>query len=201
MDEGVGCFAPGHRYHAHDADALRWVFATLVDTSVLAYELGFGEVSAVDRQAYYREIRRFARLFGLGDETLPADWAAFTDYFERTLASDELGVGRPARELAAFLLSCPRAPLRPAARWYRTLTAGMLPARLREAYRLSWQRSDQVLYGASVAALRRGWRRLPERARLRPEYIEALRRIEGRPQPDRVGRALQQLVLRVVGAR
>jgi uncharacterized protein (DUF2236 family) len=163
--------------------------------------MGFGELSAADKESYYREVRRFARLFGLGDELLPADWAAFTAYCARMLAGDELAVGQPARETAAFLLSVPGAPLAPVMPLYARITAGMLPPRLREEYDLPSSRADELVYQGSLSAVRRGWRHIPVRLRLRPEYVEARRRLAGRPRPDRVGRALQVALLRGVRPR
>jgi uncharacterized protein (DUF2236 family) len=196
VDEDVGHVSRGHRYHAHDAGALLWVFATLIDTSVMAYELGFGTLSPEERDRYYQESKLFARLFGLSDAILPPDWPAFSAYVERMVSSGELAVGRPAREIAGFLLSPPSLPLWPASRWYRTLTAGMMPAPLREPFGLPFSRADALVYRQSIAAIRRGWPLLPARIRLRPEYIEAKRRVAGRPRPDRVGRAMHQALLK-----
>lgn len=116
-------------------------------------------------------------------------------------AGDSLAVGRPARETAAFLLSPPSAPFVPLMRWYATLTAGMLPPRLRDAYGLPFSRADERVYQGSLRALRAGWSHLPARLRLRPEYVEATRRLAGKPRPDRVGRALQVAVLRGIRPR
>jgi uncharacterized protein (DUF2236 family) len=196
VGEDVGRFARGHRYHANDDGALLWVHATLIESSVMAFEIGFGELSLADKEGYYQELRRFGRLFGLADDRVPADWAAFTAYCARMCAGDTLAVGRPAREIAGFLLTAPSAPLVPLMRWYATLTAGMLPPRLREGYGLPFSRADALVYEGSLRALRRGWRRVPARLRLRPEYVEATRRLAGKPSPDRLGRALQQALLR-----
>jgi uncharacterized protein (DUF2236 family) len=201
VDEDVGRFARGHAYSAHEASALLWVFATLTQTSVMAYEMGFGPLSDADREAYYQDTRRFARLFGLGDAVVPSSWPAFEAYCATTLASGELAVGRPAREIAGFLLAPPSLPFRAAARWYRMLTAGMLPPRLREAFGLAFSRSDALAYRASLRALRLGWPRVPERLRLRPEYVEATRRIAGAPRRDRFGRALEQAMLHGIRPR
>jgi uncharacterized protein (DUF2236 family) len=198
IDEDAGRWARGHVYTAHEADALRWVFATLVHTTVVAHEIGYGPLPVALRDGYYLESKRFARLFGLADAALPPDWAEFSAYVERTMESDELAVGRPAREIATFLLSSPSAALAPVMRWYRRLTAGMLPVRLREAYGLSLSAADAAAYDRSLRTLRRTWPLLPERARLRPEYVEATRRLAGAPRPDRLGRALQKAILRAV---
>lgn len=201
LDEDVGRYRRGHAYHANDAGALLWVFATLVDTSVMAFEMGFGPLPRGDRESYYQELCRFARLFGLSSELLPADWEAFQAYFARTVASDELAAGRPAREIGRFLLSAPSAPMMPVMRWYTTLTAGMLPPRIREQYGLKFSRADAMAYAASLRAIRTGWRHVPERLRLRPEYVEARRRLAGHPRPDRIGRALERALLSAVRPR
>lgn len=201
IDEDVGRFARGHRYSAHASGALLWVHATLVETSIMAYEMGFGPLQAAEKEAYYQELHRSAGLFGLSESVLPPTFPAFQAYCAGMLASDEIAVGRPAREIAGFLLVPSSPALVPAIRWYTTLTAGMLPPRLREAYGLSFSRADQLVYDASLRALRRGWPLLPARLRQRPEYTEARRRLDGKPRPDRLGRALEQLVLKAVRPR
>jgi uncharacterized protein (DUF2236 family) len=201
VDEDVGRYRRGHAYHANDAGALLWVFATLVDTSMMAFEMGFGTLPRDDRETYYRELCSFARLFGLPGELLPADWTAFQAYFARTVASDELAAGRPAREIGQFLLSAPSVAMMPVMRWYTTLTAGMLPPRIREQYGLPLSRTDAMVYAASLRAIRAGWRHVPERLRLRPEYVEATRRLAGKPRPDKIGRAMERVVLSAVRPR
>jgi uncharacterized protein (DUF2236 family) len=86
-------------------------------------------------------------------------------------------------------------------RWYATLTAGMLPPRLREAYGLPFSRADEAAHHRLCRTIRRVWPLLPERLRFRPEYVEAMRRLAGKPRPDRLGRSLQDVLLRGVRPR
>lgn len=201
IDEDVGVHRRGDRYRAHDAGALLWVFATLAETSAMAYEIGIAPLSLAEKNAFYEELKLFARLFGIPDAILPADWPALQAYCERMFASDELTVGRPAREIGQFLLTGASAPVRPLMRIYASVTAGLLPERIRAQYGLSFGRADRAAYESSLGALRRTWARLPPRLRQVPDYVEAMRRIEGRPGRDRVGRAVEQLVLRGVRPR
>jgi uncharacterized protein (DUF2236 family) len=198
ITEDVGRYKRGHRYHANEASSLLWVHATLVDTAVMAWETGFGPMPAAEKEAYYQELKRAALLFGIADEIVPRTWADFTAYCARMFESDELGVGRPAREIARFLMAPASAAMKPPMRWYAALTAGMMPPRLRDAFALPFDRADRLAYDASVRALRRTWPLIPERVRFRPEYHEAVSRLEGRPSPDRLGRTIEQIVLRAV---
>lgn len=197
IDEDVGRFARGDRYRAHDEGALYWVHATLLDTAVQVFEIAHGPLPAVDRDAYVRELVRFAWLFGVPDEAIPTDWPAFQSAMRALTDSDTIAVGRPARETAQYLLTPPPSLVfGPAVRAYRSITAGLLPPRLREAFGLSWTRADQLAFTASKKTIRASWPLLPLRLRCVPEYIEAVRRLEGRPSPDKTGRAVQEALLR-----
>lgn len=198
IDEDIGRYARGHRYHANEAEALLWVHATLVDTAIMAFEMGFGPLPPEDKEAYYQELKRTGALFGISDEIAPRTWSDFTAYCARMFEGDELAVGRPAREIARSLMAPASAAMKPAMRWYTALTAGMLPRRIREGFGLPFGRADELVVQASRRALRRAWPLIPERVRWRPEYHEAVRRLEGRPRPDRLGRAIEQLMLRAV---
>jgi uncharacterized protein (DUF2236 family) len=73
---------------------------------------------------------------------VPADAGAFRAWFDAMLAGDALYVGEPAREIAAALLDAPR-PL-PGAGLFRLVTAGLLPAALRDAFGLRWDAAREA---------------------------------------------------------
>ncbi len=197
IDEDVGRFERGHRYRAHDAEALYWVHATLLETAIQVFEIGHGPLSQGERDAYVRELVPFAWMFGIPDEIIPTDWASFSAAMDRVTNSDTIEVGRPARETARFLLAAPPSLVfGPAVRAYRSITAGLLPPRLREAFGLPWGRADRLAYSASVKAVRASYRHVPLRLRCVPDYIEATRRLAGKPAPDKAGRTLQEALLR-----
>src|SRR4029077_2416090 len=89
----------GRPYHANDADALRWVHATLVDTTIVVRERLDGEIPVALKDTYIQELNNFAMLFGITGAT---SWAAHRAYMDRML--DVLVVAPCAREMAAFLL-------------------------------------------------------------------------------------------------
>lgn len=197
IGEDVGRFAKGHRYRANDAEALYWVHATLLETAVLVFEIAHGPMRPEDRDAYVRDLVRFAWLFGVPDEIIPTDWRSFESHVESAVASDTIAVGRPAREIGQYLLTPPPSLVfGPAVRAFRSVTAGLLPPTLRDRFGLSWTRSDQLAYTASLKAVRASYHLLPLRLRCVPDYIEATRRLAGKPSPDKAGRALQSALLR-----
>lgn len=198
IEEDVGPFPKGHRYHALDPAALFWVHATLVDTALLVYERAVGRLSEADRERYYDESRTFASLFGVPERIMPESWARFSEYFADMLASSTITASRPCRDLARFLLQPPRRIHAPTTRWYRALTSEMLPERLRRELNLPTGRGELTLARASWPLLRAVVRSLPPRLRFFPDYVEAMQRLEaasGRPANDRAARWLEGAVL------
>jgi uncharacterized protein (DUF2236 family) len=198
IGENVGRFDAGDRYRANDAGALLWVHATLIESAVMAYEIGSGPLSHVEKEEFYRQMSRVAGLFGLSEELLPPDWSAFKAYCAEMVAGPELAVGRPAREIGQFLFAAARPSARPVMAWYRAMTAGLMPTRLRELWDLSFGRREELVYAASGRAIRRAWPHVSERLRFVPAYFEARMRLAGRPGPDLVGRGMEKLVLRFI---
>jgi len=180
-------------YFANAPDALLWVQATLIEGSVQAYEIAIGPLTLAEKAQYYEEAKLFGKLFGIPQSLYPEDWTAFEAYFEDM--THQLRVGRPAQEMSELLFTPPHLAGKPVYHWYRTMTAGLMPEPLREPYNLRFGRRERLLYASGKGALRRAWRLVPGRIRFQPAYIEALRRLEGSPSPDRFGRALEQLVL------
>lgn len=191
----AGRFPAGHGYAARDLAATRWVHATLVHRSVLSWEQVLGPLSEAEKDGYWRDATRFALLFGMPREVLPATWTGFERYWADMLASDELAVTPAAAEIGRRLLTAPRRSLAPVYRSIRAVTASFLPPRLRAPYGLSWGPAEQVLAAATLQTARRSYRRIPPRLRWVPAYHEARRRMYGRRAPDRVGRAVERALL------
>lgn len=195
ITERVGAFDDGSAYEANDEDALFWVHATLWDTSVLIYELLFRELSELEKETYYQETRRFAYLFAVPDETMPGSWDEFMAYNERMWESDTLAVGKPAAELRKFLLSPATPWQKPAMDWYKIMTAGLLPARIRHLYRFEYGRLETRIFDLSIQAMRLGVRMVPGQVRYFPAYKDAKRRLRGLEGRDRIGAMMDKAVV------
>jgi uncharacterized protein (DUF2236 family) len=163
-----GTAPDGRPYRALDPDLLLWVWATLVDSAVLAYTRCVAPLGPGELERYYAEQTRFAAACGVPDGHWPPTADAFATYVEATVR-DACVVGDDARRIA-------RSVVRPAYAPVNLLTVGLLPAPLRERYGFAWgprrERSLRALLGA-VRAVRPA---LPARAREFPRAYAAARR-------------------------
>jgi uncharacterized protein (DUF2236 family) len=167
-------------YSARDPALLLWVHSTLVDSALVAHSELVSPLTAGEREAYYLGSRWTGCLLGIPAEVFPDSLAGFEAYMTRMLEG-EVSVDARARDLG-------RRVLRPVGRvpgiaWWplETLTAGLLPDSLREAYRLP---APGRAYLALRAAVRGGRRVAPRLLWEMPEarrWRTSLRRGEDAP--------------------
>jgi uncharacterized protein (DUF2236 family) len=174
----AGSYTQGSHYEANHIPALRWVFATLVESAVLAYEWVF-PFDESDRAAYYEESKVLASLFGIPTDALPRDWNAFAQYVSAMCDSAELGVDATAGSMANDLLAGAGSWIRPP-RWYRALTASWMPSRFREEFHLSFGAEESEAVERAHRWLPVAYRRLPETVRCTGAYLEARARLARR---------------------
>lgn len=192
LPAGVGPFAQGSAYSANEVCALRWVYATLIDTALAAHTLVFPALTAEEHERHYAECRLFAALFGIPQSCLPANWDAFVAYNEAMWESEILCVSPAARAIAGQILQGPKFWLRPPG-WYRAITARMLPPRLREAFGLPYGNAEHHLADTAINWVRRIYPALPERLRYVGPYQEAMARLSGSTRPDQLTRISNRL--------
>jgi uncharacterized protein (DUF2236 family) len=178
LTEGVGGFPAGSAYRANDVAALRWVFATLVDSAIVAFELVNSPLSLAERERYYVEMRRFAAFFGISQGSLPPNWTSFAEYFDEITGSDALAVSSAARVIAAELIAGAGTWLRSPS-WYRAVTASLLPDRLRAEFGLRYGTAERRAVRRAFAVLRALYPRIPARLRYVAPYQEACARLAG----------------------
>ncbi|WP_409189662.1 oxygenase MpaB family protein [Bradyrhizobium sp. RDM4] len=191
MPVTVGPFAAGSRYCANDIPSLRWVHATLVETALMAHDLVLPPLSADERERYWTESKQFGALFGLTADDLPADWAGFAAYTAAMVQSETLTVSAAAREIATQILAGARPWLRPP-RWYRALTASLLPEPLRAGFGLELDERERMSADNALRWIRWVYPKLPDRLRYVGPYQEAQARLRGEPQPDWMTRCLNR---------
>jgi uncharacterized protein (DUF2236 family) len=192
LAEDAGSFRKGHRYGATDVEAQVWVLAVLRDTSRLVYERIFGPLTAADLGRLAAEGRRMAMLFGIEDavSSTPDEHRA---YFERKL--EALTVTGAAAEMGRRLLRLEKVPGGFLVRGdLALLTAHLLPEQLARGYGLdrggaAGERRVERIFALARAVVPR----LPARVRFVPAYGEAVRRMEGHTERDRIGEWMSAL--------
>jgi uncharacterized protein (DUF2236 family) len=179
MPEDAAGWPRGTHYEANEIAALRWVYSTLVESAVIAYEVIHGPLAPSQREQYYDETKTLAALFGIPAGALPQTWPEFADYNQAMHTSDQLGVTADARAMAHNLLSGAGSWIRPP-RWYRALTCSWLPERFRHEFGLPFDPRDELAADRATRRLPSLYRRLPSSLRFIGPWHEAQSRLKGR---------------------
>ncbi|MGZ4146290.1 MAG: oxygenase MpaB family protein [Actinomycetota bacterium] len=166
----------GRSYSALDPDLLLWVHATLVDSSIAAYDAFVRPLPFAVRERYYLEMRRMGAAVGIPEELHPSSYAAFREYMDDTIAG--LEINDECRGVARQVLSPPMpAPLLPAGLLGGLGSIGLLPPRVRSELRLRWNRGTEVAFHAMAASLRATVPLVPSGIRFWPHARDALHRV------------------------
>jgi uncharacterized protein (DUF2236 family) len=179
------------RYRALDPELLLWVQATLIVTSVAAYERWVGPLGATDRERFWAEARAVGVRMGIPLAASPPDWGALLAWWDRMLGpGGPISVTPTARALAPLILR-PPLPLVPGPMVDLLALPGLalLPARLREGYGIAWgpgrERLARLL-GLGVRLWTRAvpaeWRAMPQARRASARLRDAARLPAGRPR-------------------
>ncbi len=179
LPHAVGAHPAREHYEANEVAALRWVYATLVDSALLAYATVLPPLSPPARDRYYAESKRFGVLCGLPREAMPADLDSFVAYMAQMLHSSDLGVDANAAALGRSVLSGVGTWVRPP-RSYLALTAAWLPPRLRDGFGLAFGASERSSSMRAERWLPRLYAHLPAAVRFVGPYHEANARLGGR---------------------
>jgi uncharacterized protein (DUF2236 family) len=189
LPRAAGRFMAGSAYCANAIPALLWVHATLIETAVLAYELMLPQLTLSEREYYYSESRLLAALFGIPDEWLPRDWAAFSHYIATMVQSDTLSVTEQTQVMARQLLHGPNTWLQTPS-WYQALTAALLPTEIRDAFGF---RGKPAEVRQLIGPIRAIYPFLPARLRYVGPYQEAEQRLAGKARPDVITRMCNRI--------
>jgi uncharacterized protein (DUF2236 family) len=136
LTETAGCYDARETYSAQDVELRLWVFATLIDSVLVVHDRFVQPLYDLERESFYQDSKRMARMFGIAPAAMPKDYAAFLAYVESMVSGEALPVGNQAREIANALYS------HPVLGWALWLVSqpgiGMLPASIRDAYGYHW---------------------------------------------------------------
>lgn len=184
----VAGYVEGSRYEALQVPALVWVYATLVESAVSAYECVLPPLSAEELGRYYAESKVLAGLFGIPQYGLPQDWTAFKAYIEEMCGSKALGVSERSRYMAQRIMTGAGSWVH-IPRWYRALTAEWLPERFRAEFGLEFGPKERRSARRVRTWLPKAYAKLPATLRYLGPYQEAQARLRG-VEPGAITRRL-----------
>jgi uncharacterized protein (DUF2236 family) len=180
LPNDVARYPKGSRYEALHHPALLWVYATLIDSALIAYQTVLPPLTDDEREAYYTESRTLAGLFGLNPESLPPSWRSFQAYMREMSESQALGVDDRSRFMAHRIMTGAGSWI-PIPRWYQSLTTEWLPARFREEFALAFGSKEKRSAQRAHHFLPRVYARLPRSIRHVGPYQEASARLANAP--------------------
>ena len=171
-DPEAGAISGARAYSARDPELNLWVHATLIDSTLVAYDAWIEPLTRARRAAYYEESKPIGRAFGITDDLLPPDLAAFDRYLERMIGpGGPVTVTSTARKLAETILHPSLARLAPpiapilgripagAYDWAIWPSLALLPATVREGFGIHWTPVNRAV-AAWLLTTWRAWRPL-----------------------------------------
>ncbi|AZZ48134.1 DUF2236 domain-containing protein [Rathayibacter rathayi] len=168
----------GPGYTAFDPELQRWVAATLTQSMLQLYEGAFGALTEEEADDIVRRSVVVGAALQMPEELWPDSRAAFDAYWQRELG--RLEVTPAARRVAQDLLGPSIAAwyLRPLGPYLRLMTAGLLPAELREPFGFRWSARQEARFERALGCTFAIYRRLPAAFRTAPSryYLARVRR-------------------------
>jgi uncharacterized protein (DUF2236 family) len=145
----------GVPYRALDPELLRWVHATLIDTSLTVYERYVKRLTPTEVDRYYEEMKGLGEAYAIPRDAMPSDFAAFRRYWEAMLEGG-LRITQTTRDVTDAVLRPDLSPVAwPAVELLRLVTVGTLPASMRTELELPWGAArERALAGSQLAARR-----------------------------------------------
>ena len=168
----------GEAYSALDPHLLLWVYATLIDSSLLAYETFVRTLEPAERERYYAEFRHAGHLWGIPPRMFPASLEGLRAWMADLIASGEVHVTPQGRRVGRFILEPPVWWLPPpAALALRLTTVWHLPPALRSGFGYTWGPRRERLMRVVAASSRLIVPRMPRALRDLPVARAAERRV------------------------
>lgn len=170
----------GPDYEANDPELQVWVAATLFAVAAQFYQALFRRrFSDAELDELYQQTKVYATILGCPEDRMPAAYPDFRVYYAEMVQN--LKITDASRAIADQVLNPkpPTGPLgAPGLAMVRLLTAGLMPAPIREQYGWTWDRARQRRFRLVMTALAVVYPRMPLRVRTFPReyYLMTTRR-------------------------
>jgi uncharacterized protein (DUF2236 family) len=175
LKEAVGKHDAGATYNPFNPRQALWVFATLIEGALSAYDTLVAPLDSTMKEAFYQDSLSFARWMHIRERYLPDSYEGLLAYMDEAIASGEVAVGTSARKIAPFIT----AQSIPVVNWlsypvYR-FSVGLLPDAIREQYEFTFGSREQAMLERACKLSRNTIQYIPKAMRFVPEYHRAMR--------------------------
>ena len=171
----------GPDYEANDPELQVWVASTLFAVAAQFYQLLFRRrLDQAELEEFYQQSKVYATILGCPEERMPGTYPEFREYYADMLQN--LEISDASRGVADQVLY-PKLPggvlNAPGLAVVRLLTAGLMPAPIREQYGWRWDAARERRFRLLVGVLAAVYPRLPLRVRTVPRevYLASTRRM------------------------
>jgi uncharacterized protein (DUF2236 family) len=171
----------GTDYRARDLDLTLWVHASLVDAMLTTHDTMIGGLTQRQRDRFVREWDAVGHLMGLPKGSTWSDAAEMRAWIDGQIAQGVALPGAGSRQVADVIL-IPRLGMRGPrglAELTGFITAGLLPAPIRNHYGIGWTPAHELAHRGIRIWLRTSKPLLPRALRVSPVYEFAVARTAG----------------------
>ncbi|MEU8799047.1 oxygenase MpaB family protein [Spirillospora sp. NPDC048819] len=172
----------GPDYEANDPELQVWVASTLFAVAAQFYQLLFRRTfDEAELEEFYQQSKTYATILGCPEKRMPGNYPQFREYYADMLQNLEISdASRAVADQVLGWKKLPGGPLNaPGMMVIRLLTAGLMPAPIREQYGWKWDAARERRFRLLVDLLAVVYPRLPLRARTLPRdaYLRSTRRM------------------------
>ena len=181
----------GNNYAANNKQAMLWVLATIIESSVVAYEIFIRQMTNVEKETNYEFSRQTACVWGLSEDDLPPTWSAFLEYYHSMLNSDCLCAPPPTHDIVKVMLP---------STWERIHATTLLPPHLCQLLKFPKPSMWTLLFSCLLYSLFSAvYRLLPVRVRQLTWYADWQRRERRDDQLGMIERTMAKVGRRLLG--
>ncbi|TDD14047.1 DUF2236 domain-containing protein [Actinomadura sp. KC06] len=171
----------GPGYEANDPELQVWVASTLFAVASQFYQALFRRtLDDAELEEFYQQAKIYATILGCPEERMPETYPQFREYYADMIQN--LKITDASRAIAEQVMHprLPGGPVNaPGLMAIRLITAGLMPAPIREQYGWKWDARRERRFRMLVGALAVVYPRLPLRVRTLPReyYLFTTRRM------------------------
>jgi len=174
----TSAWTEGSSYRASDQQLLVWVHASLIDAMLSTHRVVVGSLRSGRGDRFVREWDAVAQLMGIPAGSTWTTEAEMQGWIGQQLQNGVALPGAGSRQVAGVILA-PGVTGPALAKFTSLVTAGMLPAPVRQRLGVSWNPAQELAYRGLGFTLRTARPALPRALRISPVYDFAMARVSG----------------------